>query len=62
LIPNEIAIAVPNTINSTALPRATQTRQIPKIKVMPKKSSAAVAAHARNGIVDAGMNEFTLAV
>jgi len=61
-MPKEIAIAVPNKINNPALPRAIQTRQTPKIKVMPKKSSAAVAAHARNGIVDGGMKEFTLAV
>jgi len=44
LVPNEIAMAVPNQINKTALPMATQTRQIPKIKAMPKKSSATVAA------------------
>ena len=61
-MPNEIAMAVPNKNNNTALPRATQTRQIPKIKAIPKKSSAIVAAHARNGIVDAGMKEFTWAV
>jgi hypothetical protein len=61
-MPNEIAMAVPNKINRTALPKATQTRQIPTIKAMPKNSSAMVAAHARNGIVEGGMKEFTLAV
>lgn len=61
-MPNEIAIAVPKKVNNTALPIATHTRQIPKIKAMPKKSSAAVAAQARNGIVEVGMNEFTLVV
>ena len=61
-MPNEIAMAVPNKINNTALPIATHTRQIPKIKAMPKKSSAAVAAHARNRIVEAGMKELTMAV
>jgi len=61
-MPNEIAIAVPNNSNSTVLAMPTHTRQIPNIKAMPKKSSASVAAHARNGIVEGGMNEFTLAV
>src|ERR1051326_7286314 len=61
-MPNEIAIADPNRINSPALPRATQTRQIPKIKAMPKKNSAMVALQARNGIVEGGMKELTFAV
>ena len=42
-------MAVPNKINRTALPKATQTRQIPTIKAMPKKSSAMVAAHPEMG-------------
>ena len=61
-MPNEITIAVPNKINNTALPSATHTRQIPKIKVMPKKNSAIVAAQARNRMVEGGMKEFTFAV
>jgi len=55
-------MAVPNRISSAAAPSATHTRQIPTIKAIPKKSSATVAAHARNGIVDGGMKEFTWAV
>ena len=55
-------MAVPNKINNTALPRATQTRQIPKIRAIPKKNSAIVAAYAKNGIAEGGMKEFTLPV
>ena len=61
-MPNEIAMAVPNRINNTAVPRATHTRHTPTIRAMPKKSSAPVAAQAKTGIVDDGMKEFTLAV
>jgi len=62
LRPNEIAIAVPNNTSSSALPSATQRSQTPVIKAIPSTSSATVAAQARNGMVNAGMKEFTWAV
>ena len=62
LIPNEIAIAVPNSTSSTVLLSATQRGQIPASSAIPKNNSAAVAAQARKGIVYDGRNEFTSAV
>jgi hypothetical protein len=62
LIPNEIAIAIPNNASNTALPNATHRGHTPNINATPKNNSAAVAAHARYGIEYAGMNEFTFAV
>lgn len=58
-MPREIAIAVPKRNNSPAAPSATQRRQTPRINPMPSDNSAAVAAQARKGIVNAGMKEFT---
>ena len=62
LIPNEMAMAIPNRASSKALPREIQRGQIPRINAIPKNNSPAVAAQARNGIVAGGMKEFTLAV
>jgi len=53
---------MPKRASRSALPRATQRKPMPLISATPKNSSAAVAAHARNGIVEAGMKEFTSAV
>src|ERR1700741_1836668 len=61
-MPNEIAMAVPNRTSSPAAASATKRSQIPRIKVMPRKVSAIVAAQARNGIVNAGIKELTFAV
>ena len=62
MIPKEIAMAAANNKRSTELPRAAQRSQIPNTRGRPNENSAAVAAHARKGIVDAGMKELTLAV
>src|ERR1700722_11640167 len=45
-----------------AAPKATQRVQRPRIRRMPSESSAIVAVHARNGMMTAGMKEFTSAV
>ncbi len=58
-MPNEIDMAMPNSASRTALPSATQRGQTPRINATPKLNSAAVAAHAKNGMVNAGMNELT---
>jgi hypothetical protein len=42
-----------------AAPNASQRSGIPIISVMPSDNSAAVAAQARNGIMNAGMKELT---
>ena len=55
-------MATPKMASNNALPRATQRGQTPRINASPSDSSAAVAAQARNGIVDAGMKDFTFAV
>ena len=55
-------MAVPKSTSKSALASATQRRQIPINSATPRENSAAVAAQARNGIEDAGMKEFTLAV
>jgi hypothetical protein len=60
-MPKEIAIAVPNRTSSSALASAIQRGQIPIMSVTPRNNSAAVAAQARNGIVDAGMKEVAVA-
>src|ERR1700727_668037 len=59
LMPNEIAIAEPKRRSKVVAPKAPQRGQIPTISAIPSISSAAVAAHARNGIMKAGMKEFT---
>ena len=61
-MPNEIAMAVPNKSSRMELPRAAQRSQMPSTRARPNASSATVADHARNGIVEAGMKEFTCAV
>ena len=46
-------MAMPNSTSNAALPRAVQRGQMPRISATPRKNSAAVAAQARNGIVEA---------
>lgn len=55
-------MAVPKRKSSVAAPNATQRSRIPIISVMPSDNSAAVAAQATNGIMNAGMKELTCAV
>ena len=55
-------MAVPKGKSSVAALSATQRSRIPMISVMPSDNSAAVAAQARNGIMNAGMKELTCAV
>lgn len=55
-------MAMPNTANNKALPKATRRGHTPNIKAIPRTNSAAVAVQARNGMVKAGMKEFTSAV
>jgi hypothetical protein len=43
------------------MPRATQRGQISIIRAMPRDGSAAVADHAKNGMVNVGMKELTSA-
>src|SRR5579863_3479192 len=57
-----MAMAVPNSISRAAVARAIHFRQMPTRRAIPSPSSAAVDVHARNGIVHAGINEFTSAV
>src|ERR1700751_4321260 len=59
--PNEIAIAVPKIASNPAAASETQRGHNPRIKRIPSDVSATVAAQAMNGIVAAGMNEFTCA-
>ena len=55
----DTAIAVPKIAKSNALPSALQRGHNPAIRSTPSTNSATVAAHARNGIVEAGMKELT---
>ena len=55
-------MAVPKSISRSALARAVQRSHTPANRKIPRTNSAIVAVHARNGIEDGGMNEFTLAV
>jgi hypothetical protein len=53
---------VPKSISRSALAKAVQRSHTPIKRKMPSTNSAIVAAQARNGMEDAGMNEFTWAV
>jgi len=57
-----MAIAIANNASRIEAPKATLRGQRPVISSVPRDISAIVAAQARKGIVNAGMNEFTLAV
>lgn len=61
-MPKEMAIAVPKRKSNVAAPKATHRGQIPITSAMPSDSSAAVAAQARNGMMNADMKELTWAV
>src|SRR3954470_12814218 len=52
-------MAEANSARSTALPSAARRTLKPTISATPNEISAAVALQARNGIVNAGMNELT---
>ena len=50
---------MPNIVSNAALPYAAQRTQSSSTSNTPKLSAAIVAALARNGIVRAGIKEFT---
>src|SRR5580704_17761047 len=54
-----MAMDIPNRKRSAAALKATQRVQRPRINKRPSESSAIVAVHARNGMIDAGRKEFT---